>query len=214
MKYLHTYLLLFLSASVYLSSSAQAKPKLIVDYSPNSKNEYNVPINKQNAFEYRPRKNSCIEEHLNSRATNVSFGSKFDQTLLLVGVSSCNEGHSEWNRSNYLLVYEGKKRVTKIPVPYMSSIDALPELDGNASYLILSGAFYNNGGNDSWAELYNVSSGKLKKIRRFTNMFTTDCLGDSTEGNKGSKILYDPVVSSFSSQEVVKACPKIEIEEK
>jgi hypothetical protein len=214
MKYLYIYLLLVLSASFYFSSSVQAKPELIIDYSPSSpywhKNKYSVPINKQNAFEYRPKKGSCVEEQLNSRAADVSFGGKFSRILLLVRVSACNEGHSDWNRSNYLLVYEGKKRVAKIPVPYMSSIDALPQLDGEHDYLILSGAFFNTGGIDSWAELYQTSSGKLKKIKRFTNMFTGDCVGNGTGGDKGSKIFYDPVADSFSSQEFIEACPKKE----
>lgn len=204
MKYLHIYLILFLSGSVYFSSSVQAGPELLVDYSRHD-NKYEVPEKKQNAYEYHPKTQAC--EYINSRANDVSFGNKSGQTLLLI-IEGCNHGHADQNSTNYLLVYEGRKQVAKLSVPGMTSIDAVSNVDLEYNYLILSGGFFNMGGGEVWAEMYNTSSGKLKLIKHFNKVDTTDCASTNPSVSKSSKIFYDPVVSSFSSQEVVEACSK------
>ena len=208
MKYLHIYLLLFLSAPVYFSSSTQAKPELLIDYSRYDNKRYWVPEYKQNAYEYRPKTKAC--EYINSRAADIWFGDKPGRTLLLIS-EGCSHSHADQNSTNYLLIYEGKKQIAKLSIPGMESIDALTDMNSEYPYLILSGSFYNMGGLEVWAEMYNTSSGKLKLIKRFNNVMTNNCetgLTDST--SESSKIFYDPVVSSFSSQEFVEACPKKE----
>jgi hypothetical protein len=204
MKYMHIYLLLFLSVSVYFSSLVQAGPELLVDYSQHN-NKYGVPEKKQDAYEYHPKTQAC--EYINSRATDVSFGIKSGQTLLLIR-EGCNHGHADQNSTNYLLVYEGRKQVAKLSVPGMTSIDAVSNIDLEYNYLILSGGFFNMGGGEVWAEMYNTSSGKLKLIKHFNKVDITDCASMNPSASKSSKIFYDPVVSSFSSQEVVEACSK------
>jgi hypothetical protein len=219
MKYLNAVVknLACLSVGFCFSSAAHAEPKLLVDYSHGGPTEYSVSQKKQNAYEYQPKKDSCTEEQLNSRATDVRFGGKSGSTFLLV-MGGYNQGRNAkgvcdfsppgQGAFNYLLVYEGKKRVAIIPVPGMFTIDAVPELDGEGEYLILSGGFTHMGGTEMWASLYKTSTGKLKEIKKFKEIYEDDCSGERTRGVRAAKIFYDPVVGSFSSQESVRACPE------
>jgi hypothetical protein len=204
-----------LSVAAWFSSSAHAEPKLLVDYSHGGPTKYSVSQKNQNAYEYRPKKNSCDDEQLNSRVPNISFGGKWNRTLLLV-IGGFNQGRDAkgvctfsipgTGAFNHLFVYEGKKQVAKVPVPGMFTIDEIPELDGSDQYLILSGGLTRMGGTEMWASLYNTSTGKLKEIKKFREVYHDDCSGSSTEGVHAVKIFYDPVVSSFSSQGSVRAC--------
>ena len=221
MKYLDAVVknLACLSVAICFSSAAHAEPKLLVDYSHGGPTEYSVWQKKQNVYEYRPKKDSCTDEQLNSRVTNAAFGGKWGRTLLFV-IGGYSEGRNAkgvctFSRPgegafNYLLVYEGKNRVAKILVPGMFTIDAIPELDGEGEYLILSGGLTRMGGTEMWASLYETSTGKLKEIKKFREVYHDDCSGSSTEGVHAMKIFYDPVVSSFSSQVFVEACSKEE----
>lgn len=221
MKYLDAVVknLACLSVAICFSSAAHAEPKLLVDYFHGGPTEYSVSQKKQNVYEYQPKKDSCTEEQLNSRATDVRFGGKSGRTFLLVmggfdqgrnAKGVCDFSPPGQGAFNYLLVYEGKKRVAKIPVPGMFTIDAVPELDGEGEYLILSGGLTRMGGTEEWASLYETSTGKLKEIKKFREVYHDDCSGSSTEGVHSMKIFYDPVVSSFSSQGFVEACSKEE----
>jgi hypothetical protein len=219
-------LLATLALLASLATPAMAKPELLIDYSPSSKTTYDaiadeenvseyryrVPENKQNAFEYRPKKGPCIDESLNSRVTNVMFGGEYNQTLLLVRVDNCNEGHFEWGKSNYLLVYNGKTQVAKISTPYRSSISLVPEdlfpYSSTDGYLILTSSSMNQGYLRSSATLYKTLNGKLKELKDFGTTYSQDCGAktDKSGRKKGSKIFYDPVVGSYSSIEVIETC--------
>jgi uncharacterized membrane protein len=209
-----------LSVAAGLSSAAHAEPKLLVDYSHGGPTKYSVSQKNQNAYEYRPKKDSCADEYLDSRVPNISFGGKWNRTLLLVmggynqgrnAKGVCDSSPPGQGAFNYLLVYEGKKRVAKIPVPGMFTIDAVPELGESNQYLILSGGFTHTGGTEMWASLYETSTGKLKEIKKFKEIYEDDCSGSGTEGARGSKIFFDPVVSSFSSQSFVEVCSGVRV---